>query len=68
MNGQNNRNQVRDRVRRLIDFQGEFNEKVHLLSQETSDPEVERVLGEIAIRGLENIHQMSRLLAIKCAT
>ena len=68
MDGQNDRTQVRDRVRRLIDSQREFNEQVHQFSQETSDPEVQRILGEIAVRGLENINKLSRLLAIKCAT
>lgn len=68
MNGQNDRNQVRDRVRKLINSQREFNEQVSRFSQETSDPEVQRILGEIAIRCLENINKLSRLLAIKCAT
>jgi hypothetical protein len=68
LNGQNDRNQVRDRVRKLINSQREFNEQVSRFSQETSDPEVQRILGEIAIRGLENINKLSRLLAIKCAT
>jgi hypothetical protein len=68
LDGQNNRTQVRERVRRLINLQREFNEQIHRLSQETSDPEVQRILGEIAIRGLENINQLPRLLAIKCAT
>lgn len=68
MDGQNDRIQVRDRVRRLINSQREFNEQVNQFCRETSDPEVQRILGEIAKRGLENINRLSRLLAIKCAT
>jgi len=64
----NNRTQVRDRVRRLIDSQREFNELVNQFRRETSDPEVQRILGEIANRGLEIVNRLSRLLAIKCVT
>ncbi len=66
--GQNEQIQVRDRVRRLIESQREFNEKIYRFSQETSDPDVKRVLGEIAHRGHENIITLSRLLAKKCST
>lgn len=66
--GQNDRTQVRDRVRRLINSQREFNEQVHRFSQETRDPDVQRILGEIARGGHENINKLSRLMAIKCAT
>ncbi len=68
MEGQDNRTQVRDRVRRLINSQREFNEQVNQFRREISDPEVQRILGEIADRGLENINRLCRLLAIKCAT
>lgn len=68
MEGHNDRTQVRDRVRRLINSQREFNEQVNQVRRETSDPEVQRILGEIADRGLENINRLCRLLAIKCAT
>lgn len=68
MEGHNDRTQVRDRVRRLINSQREFNEQVNQVRREISDPEVQRILGEIADRGLENINRLCRLLAIKCAT
>ncbi|NLW43674.1 MAG: hypothetical protein GXY92_00655 [Syntrophomonadaceae bacterium] len=68
MDEKNNRTQVRDRVRRLIDSQREFNELVNQFRRETSDPEVQRILGEIANRGLEIVNRLSRLLAIKCVT
>jgi len=66
--GQNDRIQVRDRVRRLIHSQRELNEQVYRFSQETSDPDIQRTLRELASRGQENIHKLSRLLALKCAT
>jgi len=68
LEGHNDRTQVRDRVRRLINSQREFNEQVNQVRREISDPEVQRILGEIADRGLENINRLCRLLAIKCAT
>lgn len=68
MEGHNDRTQVRDRVKRLINSQREFNEQVNQVRREISDPEVQRILGEIADRGLENINRLCRLLAIKCAT
>jgi len=68
LEGHNDRTQVRDRVKRLINSQREFNEQVNQVRREISDPEVQRILGEIADRGLENINRLCRLLAIKCAT
>lgn len=64
--GQNDRNQIRERIRELINTQREFNEQVQQFRQEIGDQEMKRILEEVARQGQANIQKLTRLLAVKC--
>jgi len=64
--GQNDRNQIRERIRELINTQREFNEQVQQFRQEIGDQEMKRILEEVSRQGQANIQKLSRLLAVKC--